>query len=232
MLAWMNDQSLRLTLETGEAHYWSRSRGELWRKGATSGQLQAVEGVRLDCDGDAVLLRVRPAGDGGACHLGERSCFHRRLELSPQGDWKLTKLDCERRPDTPPPLGILNMRTVFCALLAAALFVPVAAGAQGKQDFTLHNKTGYTISEVYVSAANTDDWEEDVLGDDVLNSGQRSDQLPPRPESLQARSQSRLRRRRGSRMGRLRPLHGLHDRPAIQPQHGRHLGRPGLSASM
>lgn len=85
MLAWMNAQSLRLTLETGEAHYWSRSRGELWRKGATSGQLQAVEDVRLDCDGDAVLLRVRPAGDGGACHLGERSCFHRRLSLGPDG---------------------------------------------------------------------------------------------------------------------------------------------------
>jgi phosphoribosyl-AMP cyclohydrolase len=81
MLAWMNDESLRLTLKTGEAHYWSRSRGELWRKGETSGQLQAVEEVRLDCDGDAVLLRVRPGGDGGACHLGERSCFHRRLTL-------------------------------------------------------------------------------------------------------------------------------------------------------
>ena len=81
MLAWMNAESLRLTLQTREAHYWSRSRNELWRKGATSGQLQAVEEVRLDCDGDAVLLRVRPAGDGGACHLGQRSCFHRRLEL-------------------------------------------------------------------------------------------------------------------------------------------------------
>ena len=81
MLAWMNAESLRLTLETGEAHYWSRSRGELWRKGATSGQLQAVEDVRLDCDGDAVLLRVRPAGDGGACHLGRRSCFSDKLEL-------------------------------------------------------------------------------------------------------------------------------------------------------
>lgn len=81
MLAWMNAQSLRLTLETGEAHYWSRSRGELWRKGATSGQLQAVEEVLLDCDGDAVLLRVRPGGDGGACHLGRRSCFAGRLAL-------------------------------------------------------------------------------------------------------------------------------------------------------
>jgi phosphoribosyl-AMP cyclohydrolase len=90
MLAWMNERSLRLTLETGEAHYWSRSRDELWRKGETSGQLQAVEEVRLDCDGDAVLLRVRPGGDGGACHLGERSCFHRRLELD-GGGWELSR---------------------------------------------------------------------------------------------------------------------------------------------
>jgi len=81
MLAWMNAQSLRLTLETAEAHYWSRSRNELWRKGATSGQLQAVEAVLLDCDGDAVLLKVRPGGDGGACHLGPRSCFGPRLAL-------------------------------------------------------------------------------------------------------------------------------------------------------
>lgn len=85
MLAWMNAQSLRLTLETGEAHYWSRSRGELWRKGATSGQVQTVEAVLIDCDADAVLLRVRPAGDGGACHLGPRSCFHRKIELNDRG---------------------------------------------------------------------------------------------------------------------------------------------------
>jgi phosphoribosyl-AMP cyclohydrolase len=80
MLAWMNDDALALTLETGEAHYWSRSRGELWRKGATSGQVQRVAEVRIDCDQDAVLLRVRPQGDGGACHVGFRSCFYRRIE--------------------------------------------------------------------------------------------------------------------------------------------------------
>ena len=77
MLAWMNAEALRLTLETREAHYWSRSRGELWRKGATSGQVQDVAELRVDCDQDAVWLRVRPRGDGGACHTGARSCFYR-----------------------------------------------------------------------------------------------------------------------------------------------------------
>ncbi len=77
MLAWMNDEALRLTLETGQAHYFSRSRNELWKKGETSGQLQDVVELRVDCDQDAVLLKVRPRGDGGACHVGFRSCFYR-----------------------------------------------------------------------------------------------------------------------------------------------------------
>ena len=85
MLAWMNAQALRLTLETREAHYWSRSRGELWRKGAASGQVQDVAELRVDCDQDAVWLKVRPRGDGGACHTGARSCFYRVAEAGPQG---------------------------------------------------------------------------------------------------------------------------------------------------
>jgi phosphoribosyl-AMP cyclohydrolase / phosphoribosyl-ATP pyrophosphohydrolase len=74
-LAYANALALRRTLETGEAHYWSRSRDELWRKGATSGNVQRVREVRVDCDGDALLYRVDPAGP--ACHTGERSCFFR-----------------------------------------------------------------------------------------------------------------------------------------------------------
>jgi len=79
MLAWMNDAALRLTLDTGEAHYFSRSRNSLWKKGETSGQVQTVVEIRLDCDQDAVLLKVRPQGDGGACHVGFRSCFYRQV---------------------------------------------------------------------------------------------------------------------------------------------------------
>jgi len=75
MMAWMNAESLAKTLETGEAHYWSRSRQELWHKGATSGHFQKVEGIRYDCDSDALLLTINQVGDI-ACHTGERSCFH------------------------------------------------------------------------------------------------------------------------------------------------------------
>lgn len=78
MLAWANADALRRTRETGRATYWSRSRAELWTKGETSGNTQAVEEVRVDCDADAVLYRVRQAGP--ACHTGERSCFHRSVE--------------------------------------------------------------------------------------------------------------------------------------------------------
>jgi phosphoribosyl-ATP pyrophosphohydrolase/phosphoribosyl-AMP cyclohydrolase len=73
MLAWMDDDALRRTRETGEAHFFSRSRGRLWRKGETSGNVLAVEELREDCDGDAILLRVRPAGQ--TCHTGAVSCF-------------------------------------------------------------------------------------------------------------------------------------------------------------
>jgi phosphoribosyl-AMP cyclohydrolase len=77
MFAWMNADALSKTIATGEAHFWSRSRGELWRKGATSGQIQRVVEARIDCDQDAVWLKVLPQGDGGACHTGARSCFYR-----------------------------------------------------------------------------------------------------------------------------------------------------------
>ena len=77
MLAWMNAEALQKTLATGEAHYFSRSRNELWHKGATSGQIQVVDEVRIDCDQDAVWLKVWPEGDGGACHTGAVSCFYR-----------------------------------------------------------------------------------------------------------------------------------------------------------
>ncbi len=75
MLASMNAEALRLTFETGEAHFWSRSRQELWHKGATSGNVQRVREVRVDCDADTLLLLVDPAGP--ACHTGEVSCFYR-----------------------------------------------------------------------------------------------------------------------------------------------------------
>jgi phosphoribosyl-AMP cyclohydrolase len=80
MMAWMNAESLRLTQQTGETHFWSRSRRELWHKGATSGNVQQVVSIHVDCDADTLLVRVHPAGP--ACHTGERSCFFRQLPLT------------------------------------------------------------------------------------------------------------------------------------------------------
>lgn len=80
MLAYMNAQSLAATLETGRATYWSRSRNELWEKGATSGNTQRIHSISIDCDGDALLLKVEQSG--AACHTGERTCFHRNIEIT------------------------------------------------------------------------------------------------------------------------------------------------------
>jgi phosphoribosyl-AMP cyclohydrolase len=79
MLAWMNLEALNLTLTTGQAHYWSRSRQQLWHKGATSGNIQYLRELWLDCDGDTLLLKVDPAGP--ACHTGQISCFFQQLIL-------------------------------------------------------------------------------------------------------------------------------------------------------
>lgn len=80
MLGYMNAESLARTLELGEAVYFSRSRNEIWHKGATSGQIQKVVEMRVDCDQDCLWLKVLPQGDGGACHVGFRSCFYRVVE--------------------------------------------------------------------------------------------------------------------------------------------------------
>ncbi len=83
MVAHMNEEALAKTIETGEAWYWSRSRQALWHKGDTSGQIQSVVEMRVDCDQDAIWLKVNVAGDGGFCHTGRRSCFYR---VQPTGD--------------------------------------------------------------------------------------------------------------------------------------------------
>ena len=81
MMAWMNAESIRLSLETGSTVFWSRSRGELWAKGATSGNVQVIESVTMDCDGDTLLFKVQQVGQG-ACHTKARSCF----DLPPEDD--------------------------------------------------------------------------------------------------------------------------------------------------
>ena len=114
MLAWMNRESLEKTLETGDGWYWSRSRQELWHKGATSGHLQKLKGIRYDCDSDALLLTIEQVGDI-ACHTGERSCFHQvdHQKSPPPADMlsELFAVICDRR-DHP------NEQSYTCKLLA------------------------------------------------------------------------------------------------------------------
>jgi phosphoribosyl-AMP cyclohydrolase len=97
MVAHMNADALRLTLDTGIVHYWSRSRRTIWRKGDTSGQVQTLVDMRVDCDQDALEVRVRVGGDGGACHTGRRSCFYRRVEMR-SGAPRLAFLDDHGAP--------------------------------------------------------------------------------------------------------------------------------------
>ncbi len=87
MVAWMNRQALQRTAETGQAVYWSRSRGKLWHKGEESGHVQKVKEIRLDCDNDVVLLRVEQVG-GIACHTGRHSCFFQKLD---DGKWRIVE---------------------------------------------------------------------------------------------------------------------------------------------
>ena len=85
MVAHMNAEALRLTVETGIAHYWSRSRSAIWKKGETSGNMQSVREIRVDCDQDCVLLKVVTAGDGANCHTGRKSCFYRMVSTGDDG---------------------------------------------------------------------------------------------------------------------------------------------------
>lgn len=89
MLAHMNEDALSLTIQTGIAHYYSRSRKRLWKKGETSGNMQKLVELRVDCDQDAVLLKVDMQGDGTACHTGRKSCFYRKVEGLGSNDPKL-----------------------------------------------------------------------------------------------------------------------------------------------
>lgn len=102
MLAYMNAEALALTIDTGEGWYWSRSRGELWHKGATSGNIQRVIELRVDCDQDALVLSVRVDGAGATCHTGQTSCFYRAVPLGQKpadGPVKLEHVGGERKFD-------------------------------------------------------------------------------------------------------------------------------------
>lgn len=125
MLAYANEEALRRTRETGQAWFWSRSRGELWHKGATSGNTLAVEEIRDDCDGDALLYRVRPAGP--ACHTGAESCFAPWL-------WRVIKEREATRPEGSYVVGLLDAGPAAPARKVAEEGVEVVLAAIGESD--------------------------------------------------------------------------------------------------
>jgi phosphoribosyl-AMP cyclohydrolase / phosphoribosyl-ATP pyrophosphohydrolase len=149
MLAWMDDEALRMTRETGEAHFFSRSRQRLWRKGETSGNVLAVEELREDCDGDAILLRVRPAGP--ACHTGARSCFAPWL-------WRTVAERAQTRPEGSYVAGLLDGGAAACAQKVAeeGLEAAYAAVAESNERLVSEVADLWFHSYVLLAARNLD----------------------------------------------------------------------------
>jgi len=125
MLAWMDDEALRRTRETGEAWFWSRSRRELWHKGETSGSTLAVEEIHEDCDGDAILLRVRASGP--ACHTGSRSCFAPWL-------WRRVAERAKERPEGSHVAKLLDAGPAAAARKVGEEGVEAALAGAGESD--------------------------------------------------------------------------------------------------
>ena len=125
MLAWMDEEALRRTRESGEAWFWSRSRGEYWHKGETSGNTLAVEEIREDCDGDAILLRVRPAGP--ACHTGSESCFAPWL-------WRVVAERAQERPPGSYVVRLLEQGPAAAARKVGEEGVETALAGVGESD--------------------------------------------------------------------------------------------------
>jgi phosphoribosyl-ATP pyrophosphohydrolase/phosphoribosyl-AMP cyclohydrolase len=144
MLAWMDDEALRLTRETGAAHFWSRSRRQLWRKGETSGNTLAVEELREDCDGDAILLRVRPAGP--VCHTGSESCFAPWL-------WRRVAERAKERPDGSYVVRLLDEGVAKCAQKVGEEAVEAALAAVTEDDDRLVSEVADLWFHSYVLLA-------------------------------------------------------------------------------
>lgn len=144
MLAWMNDEAERLTRETGEAWFWSRSRRELWRKGATSGNTLAVDELRDDCDGDALLLRVRAGGP--ACHTGSVSCFAPAL-------WHAIAERARERPDGSYTVELLDEGVGACARKVGEEAVELAVAALDEPDERVLEEAADLVYHLYVLLA-------------------------------------------------------------------------------
>jgi phosphoribosyl-ATP pyrophosphohydrolase/phosphoribosyl-AMP cyclohydrolase len=144
MLAWMDDEALRRTRDSGEAWFWSRSRQRLWRKGESSGNTLAVEELRDDCDGDAFLLRVRPAGP--ACHTGSLSCFAPAL-------WRTIAERAATRPEGSYVASLLEAGPAACGRKVAEEGVEVALAAASESDERVVEEVADVLFHAYVVLA-------------------------------------------------------------------------------
>ena len=144
MLAYMDAEAERRTRETGEAHFWSRSRGQLWRKGETSGNTLAVEELRDDCDGDALLLRVRP--NGPACHTGSLSCFA-------PGLWRVISERAAERPEGSYTAELLDDGVGACAQKVGEEAVELVRAALSESDERVVEEAADLVYHLYVLLA-------------------------------------------------------------------------------
>jgi phosphoribosyl-ATP pyrophosphohydrolase/phosphoribosyl-AMP cyclohydrolase len=144
MVAWMDAEAERRTRESGEAWFWSRSRNEYWHKGATSGNTMAVEELRDDCDGDALLLRVRPAGP--ACHTGSLSCFAPAL-------WRTISERAAQRPEGSYTTALLEEGTAAVARKVGEEAVEVVTASLAESDERLVSESADLIYHLYVLLA-------------------------------------------------------------------------------
>jgi phosphoribosyl-ATP pyrophosphohydrolase/phosphoribosyl-AMP cyclohydrolase len=144
MLAWMDAEAERRTRESGEAWFWSRSRQEYWRKGATSGNMMAVEELRDDCDGDALLMRVRP--NGPACHTGSLSCFAPAL-------WRTISQRAAERPEGSYTAKLLDEGVGKCAQKVGEEAVEVVTAALSESDERVASEAADLVYHLYVLLA-------------------------------------------------------------------------------
>ena len=144
MLAWMDEEAERLTRETNEAWFWSRSRNRLWRKGETSGNSLAVEEIRDDCDGDALLLRVRPAGP--TCHTGSTTCFA-------PGLWRTVAERALERPEGSYTVELLENGTAACARKVGEEAVELTVAALAEDDDRVVEEAADLVYHLYVLLA-------------------------------------------------------------------------------
>jgi phosphoribosyl-ATP pyrophosphohydrolase/phosphoribosyl-AMP cyclohydrolase len=147
MLAWMDAEAERLTRETGEVWFWSRSREKLWRKGETSGNVLAVEEIRDDCDGDALLLRVRPAGP--VCHTGAHSCFAPAL-------WRTISERKQERPEGSYVVSLLDAGVARCAQKVGEEAVETGLAAVSGDRQALVSEAADLVFHLYVLLAAAD----------------------------------------------------------------------------